>query len=362
MAGLAQALARRGWPVTYVAEEPMSAERAAQGWTPPTLDALSLRFAPDAASASGLAAEAPEGSIHICQGLRGNGMVNAARLALGRAGHRQWVVMETVQEHGQLATLLKRLEYARLVRSARAELEGILAIGHATPRWLMARGMPAEAIGPFAYFLPDVAAPPPTVRPASAPFRILFVGRLIELKRIDTLIAALAQLVARVPARTIELVVVGSGPLEAQLRAAAAAALGTRVDWRGSVPMAEVPSIMAAADCLVLPSRHDGWGAVVSEALMAGTPVLCSTRCGAAGVVAASGQGGVFPPGDVAALAAALQRLVAAGPLPSEARLALRRWATCLGASAGAAYLEAILTARAGAVPLPAPPWLNHRS
>ena len=42
---------------------------------------------------------------------------------------------------------------------------------------------------------------------------------------------------------------------------------------------------MAAADVLVLPSRFDGWGAVVNEALMVGTPVICSDRCGASDVI-----------------------------------------------------------------------------
>lgn len=52
---------------------------------------------------------------------------------------------------------------------------------------------------------------------------------------------------------------------------------------------------MARADVLVLPSWHDGWGAVVSEALMAGTPAIASDACGSAGVVRASGVGGGVP-------------------------------------------------------------------
>ena len=83
--------------------------------------------------------------------------------------------------------------------------------------------------------------------------------------------------------------------------------------------MNDIPHLMSSADCLILPSRHDGWGAVVSEALMVGTPVICSDACGSAGVVHASGVGGVFRSGDHCALTAELA-VASAGYLQPEAR------------------------------------------
>ena len=99
----------------------------------------------------------------------------------------------------------------------------------------------------------------------------------------DLLIAALA----RFEDRNVELVVIGSGPLEDKLRTDAEAALTGRASWIGCLPVGDVPGEMAKADCLVLPSRYDGWGAVVSEALLVGTPAICSDKCGSAGVVRA---------------------------------------------------------------------------
>ena len=353
MAGLAEALARSGRAVTYVAEQPMSAERAALGWKAPAFEAMTLRFAPDAAAAARLVAEAPSDSIHICQGFRGNGVVGLARIDLDRRGLRQWVIMETVQEHGLAATTLKRLEYARLLRRWRNRIEGVLAIGHSVPAWLASRGMPSERIVPFAYFLPETGVPTRSERPPGAPFRFLFVGRLIELKRMDTFIDALARLTGH----SLELVVVGAGSLEADLRRRASARLGDCVTWLGQRPMDEMPAIMASADCLVLPSRHDGWGAVVSEAMMVGTPVICSDRCGSAGVVTASGQGSVFEAGDVDALSHLLATTLAKGRQSKQQRDALRQWALCLGAPRGADYLAAILDRPANATSKPAPPW-----
>lgn len=90
---------------------------------------------------------------------------------------------------------------------------------------------------------------------------------------------------------------------------------------------------------------------------MAGTPAICSDRCGSAVVVRASGQGGVFPAGDVGALAALLRHAIAKGPQTDERRAALADWASCLGAAAGAAYLEAILSSAALNGEKPTPPW-----
>src|SRR5262245_4902712 len=122
MAGLADAIAARGRPVTYVAEQPMSAERAALGWEAPLLHAARVCFAPDANAVAELAAEAPKDSIHICQGLRGSALIGLARKALARRSLRQWVIMETVQENGWAMSHVKRLEYRRLVHRWRSRI------------------------------------------------------------------------------------------------------------------------------------------------------------------------------------------------------------------------------------------------
>lgn len=122
------------------------------------------------------------------------------------------------------------------------------------------------------------------------PYRFIFVGNLIELKRVDRLISAIASL----NRPDVDLLVVGSGPEEVSLKAQASELLPGQVQWLGRKTMSEIPAVMAQADCLVLPSRHDGWGAVVSEALMVGTPAICSDACGSSVVVQTSGCGGVF--------------------------------------------------------------------
>lgn len=352
MAGLASALARQGYNVTYVAEQELSADRVKLGWQMPDMQGVKVRFAEDGAAIDVMVREASVRSVHLCQGIRGNGKVSRAQRALVRRGLRQWVVMETIDDAGAVG-MIKRWEYGRLFHSKGHSIEGVLAIGHTTVDWITALGMPAERVYPFAYFLPDVNLPEPTLQREPGPFRFLFVGQFIKLKRLELLVGSLQSLLER----EFELLVVGSGPSERNLRVLAESALPDRVRWLGRHPQAEVPLIMRQSDCLVLPSRHDGWGAVISEALMAGTPVICSDACGAAGVVQASGFGGVFPRNRGEDLQVRLDEQLQSGSINTGNRMRLASWATALGAEAGARYLINILDYAANGGSRPMPPW-----
>lgn len=354
MAGLARALAEYGHRVVYVAQQQMTPQRAAQGWRLPSLGNATLQLAPTLDDALALAGQAPPEALHICQGIRGNGQVGLVQRRLTQLGRKQWVVMETVEDHGWQGSV-KRLAYRYLFRRLGPGLQGVLATGRNTPQWVTARGVPAGRVYPFAYFLPDNIgiADERILFRDDARFRVLFVGRFIALKRLGLLIDALSEI--HDPA--VDLVVVGSGPLEDELRRKATQLLGSRVQWVGQLPMTEVHRKMAEADCLVLPSRYDGWGAVVVEALMAGTPAICSDHCGVAEAVIASSVGGVFRSGDKEDLINMLRQVISAGKPTQAQRKALASWASCFGAKAGAHYLAQILAYGGENDERPIPPW-----
>jgi len=359
MAALAVALGRRGCAVTYVAEEPMSRERLRTGWATPALPGITLLIMSTADAAAQFALGAPKDAVHITQGVRSNGLVGNAQRQLESDGRSYWVVMEKVDEFGW-CKFFKRLVYRNVFWRRRRCLAGVLAIGRGTDRWVRARGVPGSKIFKFAYFLSEPAAD--SVAPASdvaldlTPFKVIFVGRLIALKRVDLLIQALAELPAAL-ASNVHLTIVGDGPLESSLRELAERRLGDRVEWKGRLSMGDARREMNRADCLVLPSRHDGWGAVVSEALMAGVPAISSDACGASEVILASGVGGVFHDGDVAALSRLLARHIAAGPISNDARLKLAHWGRRLGGDAGAVYLLEVLARTHAVGARPVPPW-----
>ncbi len=113
----------------------------------------------------------------------------------------------------------------------------------------------------------------PAARPARGPGagpRLLFAGNLLPAKGADRLAGIVEQVAARRPGT--RLVVAGDGPEAPRLRSR----LGDRVSLLGRVPQARVAELMAAADVLLVPSRSEGWGCVVTEAYAAGTPVVAA--------------------------------------------------------------------------------------
>lgn len=358
MAGLARALAECGHKVIYVAQQQMTPQRAAQGWHPPALDKATLQLAPTQADALSLAEWAPPDAVHICQGIRGNGQIGPVQRRLSQLGRSQWVVMETVDDAGWRG-IAKRLVYRYLFVRLGPKLQGVLATGRSTRQWVIDRGMPASQVYPFAYFLPEPEGALGDASPGTTQddvFKVLFVGQFIERKRVDLLIDVLAML----DSEKVELLVVGSGPLEVRLREQAEQALSNRVNWIGRLPMADVHQLMAEVDCLVLPSRYDGWGAVVVEALMAGTLAICSDRCGAAEAVVASGLGGGFHSGDKNSLMEILIPIIDAGKRTTSQRKALAEWSKCFNANSGAIYLSEILDQSISGPKRITPPWATQ--
>lgn len=353
MSGIAEALVRQGHHVSCVAERVLSDERAKQGWFRPQLEGVHVNLCSSSQDILTRVASAPENAVHICQGIRNNGLVAVAQRVLAKQRRRQWVIMEAVDDKNRFGWL-KRLEYRRRFLRARLCVDAVLAIGERTDDWLEAVGVPAKKVFPFAYFLPPYAAALPVASSPTPPFRFIMVGQVISRKRIDLLIDALGRLR---PDLEWGLVIVGSGPLEGTLRGQAQRVLGARVTWIGKLPHEDVIGRIAASDCLVLPSRHDGWGAVVSEALMLGVPVVCSDQCGSSVAVEASGEGGVFRSGEVSDLAKHLARVIQRGSRSRPERAALAAWAQCLSADAGAQYLGRIVEHVYGGTARPDPPW-----
>lgn len=159
---------------------------------------------------------------------------------------------------------------------------------------------------------PDPAARP--TRPTDGPVQIVSVGRAVEKKGFDDLLASLALLP---PDLDWRLTLVGSGPLLPALKKQAeAAGIAARLTFTGALPQDRVIGHLQAADLFVLPSKpgadgdRDGLPNVLMEAASQGLP-LVSTRFAAVPEFIRDGEEGLLvPPGDPAALAGALERLI----------------------------------------------------
>jgi glycosyltransferase involved in cell wall biosynthesis len=124
-----------------------------------------------------------------------------------------------------------------------------------------------------------------------------------------------------------------------------------RVRFTGPRTGAALDRAYAATDLLVLPSRAETYGMVVTEALARGVPVLASDVGGVSEALGDGGAGRLVPPGDAAALGAALRRWLSDAELRARLRRAARqRRASLRGWDATAAAVARVLTEVAAVV------------
>jgi glycosyltransferase involved in cell wall biosynthesis len=132
--------------------------------------------------------------------------------------------------------------------------------------------------------------------------------------------------------RGLPLVVVGDGPLRDRVPGAL-----------GFVPPAELGAHFERAAVVVVPSRREGYGMVAREAMAWGRPVVASSVGGLVDAVEDGVTGLLVPPGDVAALRTALERLL--GDAELRGRLGAAGRAKAIRELSQAAATESLLDA-----------------
>jgi glycosyltransferase involved in cell wall biosynthesis len=184
--------------------------------------------------------------------------------------------------------------------------------------------------------------------------RLLCVAALAPHKGQDLLVAALAELADR-PWQCALV-----GPLDRDpafvariRRQAAAAGIGDRIELAGPAGPTELDRAYRSADLLVLPSRAESYGMVVTEALGHAVPVLAAEVGGVGEAIGQAGDGALpgllVPPEDPAVLAETLRRWLDDAGLRARLRAAARlRRAALAGWSDTTERIAAVLADVAG--------------
>jgi glycosyltransferase involved in cell wall biosynthesis len=170
--------------------------------------------------------------------------------------------------------------------------------------WITRQGWPAARVHHLANFSPDMAnAPPASLDLPHGARIVLAMGRLHPNKGFDALVRALPALPG------VHAVIAGEGPERAALQALAGReAVADRLHlpgWR-----ADTAALLAAADVLVCPSRHEPLGNVVIEAWSARRPVVAAAAEGPRELITSGSDGILVPPEDPKALVGAIGTLL----------------------------------------------------
>ena len=200
----------------------------------------------------------------------------------------------------------------RLVKWVTNDSNGrVLPIGPLAKKDMLRLGVPESKIVPWGYFVaPSDQKSNHHYRPLSSAstLKVLWVGRMIPCKRVDTIIRALRAVKAKVEGERcdVQLTLVGDGSEKSRLQRLANQALRQSnnqaiINFLPSQPIDKIRSIMCAHDVFVFASNgRDGWGAVVSEALEEGLKVIGTFETGASAAMLADND--LFHAGDWRAL------------------------------------------------------------
>jgi len=300
------------------------------------------------AQAAGALARLRDGTVVIADGLAFGAL---ADVVAPHAQRLHWVALVHhplhLEETGLSPAEAERLKHAE-AQALRHARQVVVTSPH-TAQDVAALGVPAARI---AVVEPgNDHRPLPPARPArpGAPVNLLCVATLVPRKDHGLLLRALQGLL-HLPWR---LDCVGSHTrhpdhAQALLAATASGPLAARVVWHGELDEAALQARYAAADALVLASRHEGYGMVINEALQHGLPLVAS-RAGALARTVPPAAGLLLPPGDEAAWRDALAAVIGDAALRERLAAGAREAARQLpGWPQQAALFESLVAARAG--------------
>jgi glycosyltransferase involved in cell wall biosynthesis len=231
---------------------------------------------------------------------------------LSTASSCQWAILAATTVPGVARVVIENSPMGvwsstsgRLKRLTSRHLAAHVAVGERTARLIeQSSGLPPGSIDTIYHGVPEVGRAPVERSPEPT---LLTVARHDPVKGIDVLLDAFARVD---PAA--RLVLIGDGPeRDAIVRQRAELGLEDRVELRPLPWEERAADLMWAYDALVLPSRLEGFPVTIAEAMLAGLPVVATDVGSVAEAVLPGETGWIVPSEDPAALATAIDELLA---------------------------------------------------
>lgn len=344
-------------------------ERKDHGWPSPDTSGLSMEYLKDSGwwPHARSILEDNRNAVHLFNGLWADRRFYLLLMKARRMGLHTGVVMEAwsdvpagyLQEESgiicRVKSWLRPLVYATAGRAVSCRISALFAISPKAVDQAEAMGVPADRIFPFIYAVPAhymISASKPG---SSSCIRMVYVGSLLKTKGIDTALEAMK--ICDAGGVNASLDIYGPGDT-ALLRDCS-----RNVRYMGIIPFGEAQGVIAGYDLLLLPSRHDGWGVVVNEAILQGVPVIASTGAGSSALVEKSGVGCVFRSEDAGELASRVSGISSDPVILEKWKRNAIKFRELLEPEVAASYLhECLVYALSGRGSRPACPWYDlHR-
>jgi glycosyltransferase involved in cell wall biosynthesis len=362
--GVLLALARDfGFEVVWVVQEGLTGERAEMGWPEFEGEGVEFVVAPDEAQIKTLMGDRVKQSLHFVGGIFS---VPVARKVFfgGVLRGLNYVFMNEAPLPKEVdligkSDMSRRIgnlqpHFQRIVRWLfGGRVRAVLCIGTMAERAYCDFGW-GKKVFQYGYF----PAGPGEGFEAQIPegdFRITYLGQFTHRKGTDVLVRALSEVVADGWRADFYGDGEQRGECEQLIRELS---FEGEVAVHGYLKWEEAMQVVAASDVVVVPSRHDGWGALVGEALMRGVPVVATDQTGSSALLGAFWRGHVVPAGDVDGLRKGLEDVLEMGRLSVAQRERLVKWGRLIEPESAAKYLSKVVRWIEGGQ-RPAAPWIE---
>lgn len=338
-----------GYEVTWVTLGSNEREmREKMGWPNLEDSRLNLVSKPSPTQIKELLRSKDQSSLHVFSGPTSDSQMREHFLAALKTRARIGIMSEPPMPN-RIPTFVKSAGHNLFRIRYGSRISHVFAIGHMGINWYKSVGYSNKQIVPWAYFPPTPQLPERSL--PNSEFQMIYIGALNSRKGPDVLIKSLAFLATKL---RWKLTLIGEGHLQPEcMEIAQKLGVASNIEFKRFMPYEEAMAQLAKSDLAVVPSRHDGWGAVVSEALLAGIPVVCTENCGAADLVRNPLHGSVVPANDPAALGKALLHRYTVGSIDGVFRNRLSEWAQSISGKAGAEHFHQLLTEESQTEALP---------
>ncbi len=322
--------------VILVVAEDITAYRKDMGWEVPKIDNVTIVQSPSHDDIKRLIALHKD-AINIIGGIKVGSMLSFAFDECINAGCRIGIMTEPYNSAG-IKGFLRTIKYKFYQMQYARYIQFVLAIGEQGVQQYSRLGYNPEIVFPWAYFVSVKTEE--RVKERDTSIRLIYAGRLEPAKGILRFVSTLAA--QKNTNYTFDLY--GTGSDEARIKTIIAESdCADRIRIYPFLKHEELIKKYALYNWVVLPSAgKDGWGVIVSEGLLNGLKVICSSICGASRVIKEGFNGIVFDWSKENDCANSIQKMfdIKTFETPDE----ITTWANAgISADAGAQYFFRII-------------------
>lgn len=321
--------------VLVIAHKHFSEERRNSGWYIPSLGNAKLITEPTDSVLKN-AVDSNLKAIHIFLGINGFKRVyKGFKYAVSKK-----VKIGVISESGINLGIKGKLRKIKFIINAIRfgnKIDFILVIGDLGMKWFTDSFYPKNKLYAFLYVVAnDNSKLEDHKKSNDENVNLVVVAQCIKRKNISLLLRSLSNQ----KKTSWNLTIIGEGNLKHKLiNLTKELRLEDQINFLGMIPNKAVRNHLKFSDLCILPSKWDGWGAIVNESLMSGTPVICSNTCGSSCLIDGEVRGGVFKSNSIDSLDEVLSKWIAKGKVDIYSRREIIKWAECLSGDLVSDYL-----------------------